>query len=62
MLEQIRELGCSPGIVINPGTPASALEAVLPLADMVLVMTVNPGYSGQEFIPQVVEKSGPGAR
>jgi ribulose-phosphate 3-epimerase len=58
ILEEIRELGCSPGIVINPGTPASALEAVLPLADMVLVMTVNPGYSGQEFIPQVVEKIG----
>jgi ribulose-phosphate 3-epimerase len=56
ILEQIRDLGCSPGIVINPGTPASALEAVLPLADMVLVMTVNPGYSGQEFIPQVVDK------
>jgi ribulose-phosphate 3-epimerase len=56
ILQQIRELGCSPGIVVNPGTPASAIESVLPLVDMVLVMTVNPGYSGQEFIPQMVGK------
>lgn len=56
LLERIRELGCHPGVVINPGTPASSLETILHLADLVLVMTVNPGYSGQEFIPQVITK------
>jgi ribulose-phosphate 3-epimerase len=56
LLQQVRELGCAPGVVINPGTPASALSEVLHLVDLVLVMTVNPGYSGQEFIPEVVEK------
>lgn len=56
LLARIRELGCKPGVVINPGTPAQALSEVLHLADFVLVMTVNPGYSGQVFIPAVVEK------
>jgi ribulose-phosphate 3-epimerase len=56
LLQQIHDLGCSPGVVINPGTPASSLDAVLHLADMVLVMTVNPGYSGQEFLPEVLPK------
>jgi len=56
LLQRIRELGCVPGVVINPGTPAEALGEVLSLVDYVLVMTVNPGYSGQEFIPSVVEK------
>lgn len=56
LLEHIREVGCQPGVVINPGTPAESLSEVLHLADLVLVMTVNPGYSGQEFIPSVVPK------
>src|SRR5512146_1717425 len=56
LLERVREVGCHPGVVINPGTPASSLSEVLPLADLVLVMTVNPGYSGQEFIPEVTPK------
>ncbi len=56
LLEQIRELGCSPGVVINPGTPAGSLSEILHLADLVLVMTVNPGYSGQEFIPEAAMK------
>ena len=56
LLQEIREHGCKPGIVINPGTPAAALESVLPLAELVLVMTVNPGYSGQAFLPDVVQK------
>lgn len=55
-IEQIHELGCSAGVVINPGTPASAIQAVLPQVDVVLVMTVNPGYSGQKFIPETVSK------
>src|SRR5512146_1090042 len=48
LLQHIRELGCHPGVVINPGTPAGSLEDILHLADMVLVMTVNPGYSGRD--------------
>ncbi len=55
-LQAIRALGVKAGIVVNPGTPAAALSAVLPEVDMVLVMTVNPGYSGQAFIPGVLAK------
>lgn len=55
-LEHIRMLGCKAGIVLNPGTPAAALTAVIPVIDFVLVMTVNPGFSGQKFIPAVVSK------
>ena len=55
-LQSIRELGCSPGITLNPGTPASHIEPVLPFVDLVLVMTVNPGYAGQSFIPRVLPK------
>jgi len=55
-LESIRFLGAHPGIVLNPATPASAIESILPLIDHVLVMTVNPGYSGQAFIDQTVPK------
>jgi ribulose-phosphate 3-epimerase len=55
-LELIRSLGCRPGVVINPGTPADTLVEILQIADLVLVMTVNPGYSGQVFIPTVVDK------
>ncbi len=55
-LQNIHELGCKAGVVLNPGTPAGAAEAILSMVDVVLVMTVNPGYSGQEFIPEVVPK------
>ncbi len=55
-LQAIRSLGAHPGIVLNPGTPANAIAAVLPFIDHVLVMTVNPGYSGQQFIPETVIK------
>jgi ribulose-phosphate 3-epimerase len=55
-LQIIHENGCKAGVVINPGTPAVALSSVLHLADLILVMTVNPGYSGQEFIPETVSK------
>lgn len=55
-LEEIHELGCKAGIVINPGTPVDRIEAVATLVDLVLVMTVNPGYSGQKFIPDTVRK------
>jgi ribulose-phosphate 3-epimerase len=55
-LQTIRKLGCQVGVVLNPGTPASAIDAVLPLVDMVLVMSVNPGFSGQKFLPEVTHK------
>lgn len=55
-LQSIRALGCRPGIVLNPGTPAAAVSELLPLVDLVLVMSVNPGFSGQAFIPAVVGK------
>jgi ribulose-phosphate 3-epimerase len=55
-LQVIRSLGCHPGVVINPGTPAISISPVLHLVDLVLVMTVNPGASGQEFIAEVLPK------
>jgi ribulose-phosphate 3-epimerase len=55
-LKLIKSLGCSAGVTLNPSTPASQLETALPLADLVLVLTVHPGYSGQEFIPETVHK------
>jgi ribulose-phosphate 3-epimerase len=53
---QIRELGARPGVVINPATPLVALEEVLADVDLVLLMSVNPGFGGQSFIPGTVEK------
>ena len=55
-LKLIKSLGCQAGITLNPATPATALEAALPLADLVLVLTVHPGYSGQDFMEEVVPK------
>jgi ribulose-phosphate 3-epimerase len=55
-LASIKRLGCMAGVTLNPSTPASRLEAALPLADLVLVLTVHPGFSGQEFIVQMVPK------
>ncbi len=55
-LQQIKGLGCLAGVTLNPGTPVSELEAVLPLADLVLVMSVNPGFSNQSFLPEAVGK------
>lgn len=55
-LQQIKALGCVAGVTLNPGTPVSALEAVLHLADLVLVMSVNPGFSNQAFLPDSVER------
>lgn len=51
-LQQIHEGGCKAGVVLNPGTPAIAVKEVLPYCDLVLVMSVNPGYGGQKFIPE----------
>jgi len=55
-LEKIKSLGCAAGVTLNPATPVSALEAALPLADLVLVMSVKPGYSGQVFMPEMIVK------
>jgi ribulose-phosphate 3-epimerase len=54
-LQTIRALGKKAGLVLNPGTPASVVEPVLDLVDLVLVMSVNPGFGGQSFIPSVCE-------
>ena len=55
-LQTIRALGCEAGVAINPGTPVEAVRDVLDLADIVLVMTVNPGFGAQRFLPSCVEK------
>ena len=55
-LQVIRDAGIQTGVVLNPGTPASALESVLPFVNLVLVMTVNPGFSGQAFMPEMLPK------
>jgi len=52
----IREQGCRPGIVLNPATPVDWLDYVLDKIDMVLLMSVNPGFGGQSFIPSVLPK------
>lgn len=55
-LQAIRELGCKAGVTLNPATPAAAIQPVLHLADLVLVMSVNPGFSGQAFLPETLPK------
>ena len=55
-LAAIRAAGAAPGVVLNPATPVHTLDEVLGLADYVLVMSVNPGFGGQEFIPAALDK------
>jgi ribulose-phosphate 3-epimerase len=55
-LQAIRALGKKAGVVLNPGTPENAVEPVLDLVDLVLCMSVNPGFGGQAFIPSVCDK------
>lgn len=55
-VEKIKSLGCTAGITLNPATPALALDAALPLADLVLIMSVKPGFSGQAFMPEMIGK------
>ncbi len=55
-IQQIRSLGMSPGVALNPHTPVSLLEDILEDLDMVLLMSVNPGFGGQKFIPQTLKR------
>ncbi|HRV71290.1 MAG TPA: ribulose-phosphate 3-epimerase [Thermovirgaceae bacterium] len=55
-LQRIVDLGCTPGVTLNPGTPVELLKPVLPLVGLVLVMSVNPGFGGQKFVSAVLEK------
>ena len=55
-IQRIRERGARPGVSINPATPAAALDEILPYVDLVLVMSVNPGFGGQRYIPTSTQK------
>jgi ribulose-phosphate 3-epimerase len=55
-LQAIRALGKRAGVTLNPGTPVEAIENVVDLVDLILVMSVNPGFGGQKFIPTAIEK------
>ncbi|RZJ98467.1 MAG: ribulose-phosphate 3-epimerase [Brevundimonas sp.] len=55
-LGRIRQLGAKAGVVLNPGTPLTVLEEVVELVDLVLLMSVNPGFGGQSFIPTSLRK------
>ncbi|HEX3045462.1 MAG TPA: ribulose-phosphate 3-epimerase [Bacillota bacterium] len=56
LLQQIREFGCEAGVALNPATTLSYLEYVLEEVDLVLIMTVNPGFGGQKLLPSVIPK------
>ncbi|MDZ5781767.1 ribulose-phosphate 3-epimerase [Marinococcus luteus] len=55
-VQQIKEAGCRAGVVLNPATPVEMITHILPDVDLVLLMTVNPGFGGQAFIPNVLDK------
>ena len=55
-VQAIRDFGVKAGVALNPGTPVESLESVLDLVDLVCVMTVNPGFGGQKFMPEVLDK------
>ncbi len=56
LVQQIKSLGMKAGVALNPGTPVSALDCILEDVDLVLIMTVNPGFGGQKFIPHSLHK------
>lgn len=56
VIAQIKSQSCSAGVTLNPATPISAIDAALPLADVILVMSVVPGFSGQKFMPETIQK------
>jgi len=55
-IQEIRDLDVSPGIVLNPGTSPGLIDFLLPFVDLILIMSVNPGFSGQKFLPEMIEK------
>jgi ribulose-phosphate 3-epimerase len=55
-IQRIRDLGAKPGVSLNPATPLPTLDEILPYVDLVLVMSVNPGFGGQRYIPTMTEK------
>ena len=55
-LQHIRKLGKKPGVVLNPGTPIDALDNLMDLVDLILIMSVNPGFGGQSFIESQLKK------
>jgi ribulose-phosphate 3-epimerase len=55
-IQLIRDSGCKPGLVFNPATPLSWLDYVMEKIDLILLMSVNPGFGGQKFIPQALQK------
>src|SRR3981081_492167 len=57
-IQLIRDSGCNPGLVFNPATPLNWLDYVIDKIDIILLMSVNPGFGGQEFIPEVLPKLG----
>jgi ribulose-phosphate 3-epimerase len=56
LIDKLRKLGCTAGVCLNPDTPVEAIEAIAPLCDMVLVMTVRPGFGAQKFMPEAAKK------
>jgi ribulose-phosphate 3-epimerase len=57
LINQIKELSCKAGVVINPSTVIDVLDDILPFADFILIMSVNPGFGGQKFIPNALNKA-----
>ncbi|MCV6071116.1 ribulose-phosphate 3-epimerase, partial [Escherichia coli] len=55
-LQLIKEHGCQAGVVLNPATPLASLEFIMDKVDMILLMSVNPGFGGQSFIPHTLDK------
>ena len=56
-IQEIKSLGCQVGVAINPGTPMTVLNEIIQLVDLVLIMSVNPGFGGQTFIPNSIQKT-----
>jgi len=56
-IQEIKSLGCQVGVAINPGTPTMVLNEIIQLVDLVLIMSVNPGFGGQTFIPNSIQKT-----
>ena len=56
-VQRIKDLGCQAGVALNPSTPIETLDAVLPELDLVLIMSVNPGFGGQKLIPYCLDKT-----